>query len=118
MNFSQYLPPENDDTMFLLPVNVDEVLKSIKELKAKKSKDCYGINMWLIKQLAPEISVPLVDLVNASFSNGVFPNMLKIGKVVPVFKNGDRRDIGNYRPVSHIIDYLITATHQQWLLKV
>ena len=32
--------------------------------------------------------------------NGVVPNELKVAKVVPIYKSGDRRLINNYRPVS------------------
>ena len=33
-------------------------------------------------------------------SHGIFPDKLKIGKVIPVFKNGKVDDITNYRPIS------------------
>ena len=38
----------------------------------------------------------LVDIFNISFSTGIFPTILKVAKVVPVFKN----NFSNYLPVS------------------
>ena len=35
-----------------------------------------------------------------SFVSGVFPDMFKIAKVVPIFKGGDHSKLVNYRPVS------------------
>lgn len=43
---------------------------------------------------------PLLHLCNLSILNGVFPNELKIAKVIPIFKSGNVIDIANYRPVS------------------
>ena len=37
---------------------------------------------------------------NLSFTTGFVPNMLKIAKVCPIYKNGDKTDINNYRPIS------------------
>ena len=34
------------------------------------------------------IAQPLVTIINTSLSTGVFPESLKIAKVIPVFKNG------------------------------
>ena len=42
----------------------------------------------------------LVEINNQSLQEGVFPNALKIAKVVPIFKNGDLKCVTNYRPIS------------------
>ena len=42
----------------------------------------------------------MADLFNLSFITGVFPSVLKTGKVVPVFKKDSKLDYSNYRPIS------------------
>lgn len=38
-------------------------------------------------------------LFNESIKVGVFPQILKIGIITPVYKTGDKTDISNYRPI-------------------
>ena len=38
--------------------------------------------------------------MTSSFQNGIFPDELKIAKVIPMFISGDKADITNYRPIS------------------
>ena len=42
----------------------------------------------------------IVHLFNACLDCGFFPNTLKIAKVIPVFKTGDKTKLTNYRPIS------------------
>ena len=37
---------------------------------------------------------------NKSFEYGIFPSKLKIGKIIPAYKSGDKQLFTNYRPVS------------------
>ena len=58
------------------------------------------ISCYFIK-LSSSILIPIVvSLINASFSLGIFPDDLKVAKVISLFKKGDTLDINNYRPIS------------------
>ena len=37
---------------------------------------------------------------NVSINNGIFPNKLKVARVSPIYKEGDKKERGNYRPIS------------------
>ena len=43
----------------------------------------------------------LMDIFNLSIStNKIFPEDLKVLKVVPVYKSGERESLNNYRPIA------------------
>ena len=42
----------------------------------------------------------LVIIINKSFESGIFPDALKLTKVIPIFKSGSKLDMNNYRPIS------------------
>ena len=55
--------------------------------------------MGIIKEAISVISEPITH-INLSLSSGVVPRELKIARVIPIFKTGDRGLFNNYRPVS------------------
>ena len=46
------------------------------------------------------IILPLAHIINMSLLTGVYPDLLKIAKVIPIHKGGSTQDINNYRPIS------------------
>lgn len=54
----------------------------------------------LLKNFRKSLSKPPIDLINLSFSNGEFPSILKITKIIPTHKKGDTTECNNYRPIS------------------
>ena len=58
------------------------------------------IQIILINRCIHQISDPLSALVNRFLQTGVFPDQLKIAKVVPIFKNGNKSSFDHYRPIS------------------
>ena len=54
----------------------------------------------LLKVASPVISPHLSEIFNPCIEYGIFPDDLKIGKVVPIFKSVKRDGPGNYRPIS------------------
>ena len=59
-----------------------------------------GIKAEVLKRSLPIVVDPLVHCINLSFTSGVFPSELKLANVSPIFKTGDHRSLGNYRPIS------------------
>ena len=39
-------------------------------------------------------------MINQVFYTGIFPERLKLAKVIPVFKKSESKLINNYRPIS------------------
>ena len=56
--------------------------------------------MCLVKLVIPCILKPLKHIFNNSLQKGVFPDSMKIARVIPIFKTGDAQTFSNYRPVS------------------
>ena len=98
--FTQFLPDKVEDTMFLQPVTEEEIMQQVKNAKNKKSKDHDQFDMCLVKKIIPYIVKPLAHICNTSLKNGIFPDRMKIARVIPLFKNGDVKEFSNYRPVS------------------
>ena len=85
--------------MYLYPVTNHEIVKCISVFKTSSS-GYDDISPTALKHVAAIISVPLTHIVNLTLKSGIFPNALKIAKVVPILKSGKRSDINNYRPIS------------------
>ena len=87
-----YMGQQNLNSMFINPVNEAEVIRIIKLCKTNDSMDYNDISMWVLSRIAPHVVKPLVHIFNLSFSTGIFPSELKIAKVIPLFKNGNKSD--------------------------
>ena len=62
--------------------------------------DDSSIPTKLLKIAAPIIVPYLVSIINLSFIKGTFPNLMKLAKIMPIFKSDSRSDVNNYRPIS------------------
>ena len=75
-------------------------MEIIAHLKTNKSPGIDNIPNSLIKLSAETIVEPLTHIINHSLSKGIFPESLKVAKVVPLYKKGDEALCSNYRPIS------------------
>ena len=78
------------------PVTNAEVSNIILNLKESSP----GWDDKVLKRTSDLYIEQLVHLFNLSLSRGIFPDHLKIAKVVPILKSGNCRSINNYHPVS------------------
>jgi hypothetical protein len=77
-------------------VNV-KVAKRVKNEFATGSDD---IPDCVVKQCINYIKNPLTSIHHSSLEYGIFPEQLKIAKVILVHKKGNTRDINSYRPIA------------------
>ncbi len=82
-----------------------EVLAVMRSMVPKSSADIFGFSTKLINHIATAICHPLAYIFNISLKTGIFPNKLKTSRVIPIFKNGDRRECNNYRPISLVSSF-------------
>ena len=86
--------------IYLNETNSEEISNVITNLKDSNSTDIYDLSTKFIKIAAPGISQNLTHIFNKSIQEGVFPNLYKVAKVVPLHKNGSTLIVSNFRPIS------------------
>lgn len=91
-----------NDTIYLNPVNRNDIIKIIASLNNTNSEGHDGIATQVIKECREEISDVLAYVVNISLETGVFPEILKRSVVKPLYKKKDRSSMANYRPITLI----------------
>ena len=96
-SFEDFLAPSVSKTIYLEDCSPTELLDLISDLDNNKASD---IPVRVVKKSAHIIAPILSEYFNLHMKEGIFPEVLKLGKIMPIFKKGNPEDIGNYRPVS------------------
>ena len=78
-------------------ITVSEIDDIIKNFNPNK---CSDFSPRLLKLIMHSLSPILKYLLNICMHCGIFPNQLKVAKVLPLYKSGDTNDVSNYRPIS------------------
>ena len=91
---------ESISTLFLQPTDREEIVNIISSISSNKASGPNSIPYRILVLLKNEISKQLTDLFKLSFMTVIFPSVLKIAKVVIVFKKDSKLDYSNYRPIS------------------
>ena len=97
ISFEDYLAPPNPNSIFLQDCCSSEILEIVQQLDNNKSSD---IPIRIIKKSVHIFAPILSNYFTLLMSKGIFPDVLKVGKVTPIFKKGSPDNLGNYRPVS------------------
>ena len=99
-NFESPLKNQNEKSFFIGPVDIKETEKKISSLQENKASGPNSLPIKMLKTSKKQLSVPLTYLINLAFEIGVFPDILKTAKVIPIFKKEEQQDCNNYRPIS------------------
>ena len=87
-------------SLFLDPVTSNELIEISNSFRSGKATGHDKIPISIIKQSIHIIAEPLALIINLSITQGIVPDQMKIARVIPLFKTGDRTLFTNYRPVS------------------
>lgn len=110
------IPPatqyENVNRFILDPCTNDEVYQIINNLNSHSSNGYDNISTKFIKQYQERLIPSFMKYINSMFVNGLYPESLKVGSVIPIFKSGDISDCSNYRPITKlsVIDKIFEQT--------
>ena len=91
-SYKDYLQGSVFNSFFLKPAFEKEAISAINEMKTNKSTAANSMPTQILKISNQIICKPLTYLTNLSFSNGIFPDLLKYSNVIPVFKRGKNQD--------------------------
>ena len=89
-NYTDYLLDENFNSYFITPTDSQEVISIISSPSDNKSSGPNSIATRILKLLKKDISTQLVDILNLSFSSGIYPTPLKTAKVIPIHKKDSK----------------------------
>ncbi|XP_069169638.1 uncharacterized protein [Procambarus clarkii] len=77
-----------------------EVKRHLLDLDVRMAVGPDGISLWVLKECAEELCLPLSIVSGRSLKTGDLPEIWKTANIVPIYKEGDRQEALNYRPVS------------------
>lgn len=94
--------PKPQFSFFMTPILDHDVREAILLLKNTSSLDYYCLNSYMLKASLDFLIAPLLCLFNKCVEEGVWPDSLKITKILPVYKKGDCEILDNYRPIATV----------------
>ena len=81
----------------MTPTDTVEILKILKIIKPKRISGHDHMSTQFMKQIDTAIANPLISvLINKSMETGIFPNILKLAKVIPIYKSKAKDNFSNY----------------------
>ena len=100
-DFNKFLHNKSDYSLFIKPTTKYEIIDTITGNINNKASGPNSIPNEILLLIKESIAKPLADIINLSFSTGIYIEKLKISKIIPIFKEkGDILLTKNFRPIS------------------
>ena len=81
-------------------ISVQHIWEARAKVKTTKGFGIDNISSYFLKIALPFIENSLAFLFNTSIETSLFPDSWKVARVTPIYKDGDRSEKTNYRPIS------------------
>ena len=86
VNFKDYLRIPVVPNISFSQISEEAVMEVLNNLKQKLSCGHDGISSRLLKASKTVVCKPLTLIINQTLTSGIFPDTLKIAKLIPLFK--------------------------------
>ena len=116
--YKRYLKNPIQNSMYMFETATIEITNIINDLKDKKATGPDNISVKILKLSRNIIAPFLTKIINTCLNEGTYPDTLKISKIVPIYKTGDKKLMKNYRPISllPLLNKIFEKVIQQRLL--
>ena len=96
---ASFLDPPRMHSFYAPPTTATEVSSIISNFK---TKGCHlqSIPVYIFKYLKNLVAPTIAYLFNRTLTEGIFPECLKLARIVPIYKSDNKQDVSNYRPIS------------------
>ena len=111
MSVEEFQSERTLNSKYLYPTSLDEIHRSIADIKIGKASGTDELSAEVLKRSVPAMVPYLQKLLNQTFSQGEFPDCLKIAKVIPLFKPGSKTDVDNNR--SNFLLPVLSEVHEK-----
>ena len=81
-------------------ITAAQIAKIVQRLVNGKATGIHNIPNKVLKDSIHLIAPVLIDIFNLSIRTKIFPDNLKVLKVVPVYKSGEGENLNNYRSIA------------------
>ena len=102
---TDFLGRENKSTMYLKLIEIHEILEEIAKICINKAKGHDEIAPKIIKWGQDLFAPILLVIFNKCIDMGCYPAGMKIGKVAPIYKKGEKNGKTNYRPITILTQF-------------
>ena len=93
--YRNYMKYQCQNSFFLSAVTYEEFISQVKNLDSKKTCGPDGIGPKIIKS-CPELFANLLKMIfNNAIENGIYPNAMKIARLLAILKKGSKEDPKN-----------------------
>lgn len=96
----------------------DDITNIVAKLKNSNSCGADDIHTKVIKDNIQHLATPIMQIIKNSLKQGVVPSKLKVAKIVPIYKAGERNLVKNFRPICilPIIDKILEKVVKHQLM--
>ena len=121
LSYKTYLQTPHAQNCKFEIIDGNAIIKAIDYIDNKPSSGQDGISNVLLKYSKLKISKPLTLIINEMITTGIFPDSLKLKKIIPIYKKGEPIDLSNYRKIyflptiSKIFDVLFISNYKNTL---